>query len=137
IHRMIKPSAQRVNAVCSHSGYCGVCKWQNMSYQSQLQFIQKYVYDAYTRIRKLEYPEMTPIHANKEPYFYRNKLEFSFSNKKWLTPEEMATGEEIKEKNALGFHVQGMFDKILDIEHCHLQPVPSNEIRNSIREYAL
>ncbi|MBX3163437.1 MAG: 23S rRNA (uracil(1939)-C(5))-methyltransferase RlmD [Bacteroidetes bacterium] len=137
IHRMIKASPQRVNPVCEHFGYCGGCKWQNMSYQSQLQFKQKYVYDAFTRIGKLEFPDMTPILANKEPYFYRNKLEFSFSNKKWLTPEEMATGEEIKEKNALGFHVQGMFDKILNIDHCHLQPSPSNEIRNSIREYAL
>lgn len=137
IEKLIKPSEQRLTPVCKHFGFCGGCKWQNMSYEAQLKFKQKYVYDAFTRIGKLDFPEMTPILGNKVDYFYRNKLEFSFSNKKWLTPDEMASKEIITEKNALGFHIPGMFDKILDIQHCHLQPEPSNEIRNSIREYAL
>jgi 23S rRNA (uracil1939-C5)-methyltransferase len=136
VHQIIKLSEQRVNPVCEHFGTCGGCKWQNLSYKTQLEFKQKYVFDAFTRIGKLDFPSMIPILANKEEYFYRNKLEFSFSNKKWLTLEQIASQEEVGNKNALGFHIPGMFDKILDIRNCYLQPGPSNSIRNTVKEYA-
>ncbi len=136
VHQFIKYSDRRVNPSCQHFGTCGGCKWQNMAYSSQLEFKQKYVYDAFTRIGKLTFPEMNPILGNAKEYYYRNKLEFSFSHKKWLTPEQMASGETITNKNGLGFHIPGMFDKILDIDQCWLQEEPSNSIRNSIRDYA-
>ncbi len=94
------------------------------------------MYDAFTRIGKLDFTEITPILANANEYFYRNKLEFSFSNKKWLTNEQIASGEEVENKNALGFHIPGMFDKILNIDTCYLQAEPSNSIRNAVRDYA-
>ena len=99
-------------------------------------FKHKYVIDAFTRIGKLDYEEVLPIIPNKAPYFYRNKLEFSFSNKKWLTVEQIKSAEEVENKNALGFHIPGLFDKILDIDNCYLQAEPSNSIRLAIREYA-
>ncbi len=133
IHRF---SPQRVTPVCQHFGTCGGCKWQNLSYTAQLEFKQKYVHDAFTRIGKLAFEKITPILGNPEPYFYRNKLEFSFSDKKWLTSEEMQVKENIENKNGLGFHIPGMFDKILDIHTCHLQPEPSNSIRNAVKQYA-
>lgn len=136
VHRFVSYSKRRVNPSCQHFGTCGGCKWQNMDYASQLEFKQKYVYDAFTRIGKLQFPELLPIVGNASPYFYRNKLEFSFSNKKWLSFEQMASGEPIANKNGLGFHIPGMFDKILDIEKCWLQEDPSNAIRNEIRDYA-
>jgi 23S rRNA (uracil1939-C5)-methyltransferase len=129
-------SKKRVLSQCSHFGTCGGCKWQNLDYKSQLEFKQKYVYDAFTRIGKLEFSEITPILGNESEYFYRNKLEYSFSNKKWLTLEQISSPEEIENKNALGFHIPGMFDKILDIDNCYLQAEPSNSIRNAVREYA-
>ncbi|MES2681354.1 MAG: 23S rRNA (uracil(1939)-C(5))-methyltransferase RlmD [Bacteroidota bacterium] len=132
-----KLSEHRVTPVCEHFGTCGGCKWQNLGYETQLGFKQKYVFDAFTRIGKLTFPEILPIKGNKAAYFYRNKLEFSFSNKKWLTTEEISSIEPIERKDALGFHIPGMFDKILDINNCYLQPEPSNSIRNSVREYAL
>lgn len=137
VDKMIRLSPQRTEPVCKHFGTCGGCKWQNLSYSSQLNFKHKYVYDAFTRIGKLQFQEIKPILANKDEYYYRNKLEFSFSNKKWLTTEQMKSAEEIENKDALGFHIPGMFDKILDIQHCHLQPEPSNSIRNAIKDYAL
>jgi len=137
VARFISYSPQRVAPQCEHFGTCGGCKWQNLGYDTQLSFKQKYVYDAFTRIGKLEFPDMLPILGNKDPYFYRNKLEFSFSNKKWLTGEQMQSGEVIENKNGLGFHIPGLFDKILDIHNCYLQPEPSNSIRNAVREFAL
>jgi 23S rRNA (uracil1939-C5)-methyltransferase len=134
--RIIKPSPNRVEPRCEHFGTCGGCKWQNLDYNTQLYFKQKYVTDAFTRIGKLTYPELTPILGNKEAYFYRNKLEFSFSNKKWLTTEQIKDNVEVPNKNALGFHIPGMFDKILDINNCYLQTEPSNSIRLAIRDYA-
>ncbi len=131
-----KFSEHRVTPRCEHFGTCGGCKWQNLNYKTQLEFKQKYVYDAFTRIGKFPFPELMPILQNKEEYFYRNKLEFSFSNKKWLTNLELTSGEIIANKNALGFHIPGMFDKILDIKNCYLQEEPSNSIRNAIKEYA-
>ena len=136
VDKFILLSPQRTQPVCKHFGTCGGCKWQNLAYSSQLNFKQKYVYDAFTRIGKLNFGEILPIIANKEQYFYRNKLEFSFSNKKWLTNQEMQILDTIEDKNALGFHIPGMFDKILDIQECHLQAEPSNSIRNAIKKYA-
>jgi len=136
VHRMIKLSEQRVTPVCEHFGTCGGCKWQNLNYKTQLEFKQKYVFDAFTRIGKFEFPELIPILGNEKPYYYRNKLEFSFSNKKWLTKEQMDSEEVIENKNALGFHIPGMFDKILNIQNCYLQEEPSNSIRNKVKAYA-
>jgi 23S rRNA (uracil1939-C5)-methyltransferase len=136
VQRIIRYSDQRAEPACEHFGTCGGCKWQHFSYASQLHFKQKYVFDAFTRIGKLEFPEIKPILGNEAPYYYRNKLEFSFSNKKWLTKEQMQSEEVVANKNGLGFHIPGMFDKILDIGHCHLQADPSNQIRNTVREYA-
>ncbi len=131
-----KPSENRTEPACKHYGTCGGCKWQNLNYKAQLHFKQKFVYDALVRIGHLDIPEITPIFANEEQYFYRNKLEFSFSNKKWLTLEQIQSGTEVENKNAVGFHIPGRFDKVLDIDHCHLQAEPSNQIRNFIRDYA-
>jgi 23S rRNA (uracil1939-C5)-methyltransferase len=136
VTRIVTPSKDRTEPKCEHFGTCGGCKWQSLSYTTQLYYKQKYVTDAFTRIGKLTYGDVTPILPNKESYFYRNKLEFSFSNKKWLTNEEIKNGIEVPNKNALGFHIPGLFDKILDINNCYLQAEPSNSIRLAIRDYA-
>jgi 23S rRNA (uracil1939-C5)-methyltransferase len=137
-------SDKRTEPVCTHFGVCGGCKWQNMHYDWQLFYKQKQVSDALTRLAKIELPEIQKILPSKKVYQYRNKLEFTFSNKKWLTKEQiedktLSFGEGLTEvsRNALGFHIPGMFDKILDIDTCHLQEEPSNAIRNEIRAYAL
>ncbi|HRH10085.1 MAG TPA: 23S rRNA (uracil(1939)-C(5))-methyltransferase RlmD [Bacteroidia bacterium] len=129
-------SPDRVEPHCMHFGTCGGCKWQDLSYKKQLEFKQKYVLDAFTRIGKLEYENMSPILGNATEYFYRNKLEFSFSNKRWLRKEQMSELDSIPNKNGLGFHIPGLFDKVLDIEKCHLQNDLSNDIRNAVRSYA-
>ena len=131
-----KKSENRIDPKCEHFGYCGGCKWQHMNYETQLKFKQKTVEDALTRIGHLDISPLKPIFGNKENYFYRNKLEFSFSDKKWLTNEEVKSGLEIDNRNALGFHIPKMFDKILDIKNCYLQAEPSNSIRNEIRDFA-
>ncbi|HEX8515942.1 MAG TPA: 23S rRNA (uracil(1939)-C(5))-methyltransferase RlmD [Bacteroidia bacterium] len=137
-------SEKRTEPVCKHFGTCGGCKWQNMSYEWQLFYKQKQVTDALTRLARIELPEIQQILPSNKVYFYRNKLEFTFSNKKWLTLEQindkdLAFGDEAGEisRNALGFHIPGMFDKILDIDTCYLQEEPSNALRNEIRNYAL
>ncbi|MCX6294805.1 MAG: TRAM domain-containing protein, partial [Bacteroidetes bacterium] len=126
-------SDKRTEPICSHFGTCGGCKWQNMDYNWQLYYKQKQVTDALTRLAKIELPEIQQILPSKKVYNYRNKLEFTFSNKKWLTSEQIndksiAFGNDEGEitRNALGFHIPGMFDKILDIDTCHLQEEPSN-----------
>jgi 23S rRNA (uracil1939-C5)-methyltransferase len=134
--KLRESSPHRVNPVCEHFGTCGGCKWQHLAYDKQLHFKQKYVWDAFTRLGHLDFPEITPILGNNETYYYRNKLEYSFSNKRWLTPLEMQGGE-IEQRNGLGYHISGMFDKVLDIRNCYLQAEPSNSIRNAVREYAL
>ncbi len=128
-------SPDRVNAFCEHFGVCGGCKWQILPYDKQLYYKQKQVYDQLTRIGKVEVGEFQPILGSKKNVFYRNKLEFTFSNKRWLdfSIESSATAK----LNALGFHVPGLFDKVININKCWLQPEPSNEIRNFIYEYAL
>lgn len=135
--KIIQPSDKRVTPECQHFGVCGGCKWQDLDYTAQLFYKQKQVHDNLTRIGKIELPEFTPILPSQRVYYYRNKLEYSFSNKKWLTPEEISSGEDIEDRNALGFHIPRMFNKILDIKHCHLQPEPSNSIRLAVKHYAL
>ncbi|MCF8359930.1 MAG: 23S rRNA (uracil(1939)-C(5))-methyltransferase RlmD [Prolixibacteraceae bacterium] len=132
-----KYSELRVEPFCKHFGVCGGCKWQHLPYDKQLYYKQKQVADQLQRIGKIDMPEISPILGSEKTRFYRNKLEFTFSNKRWLTFEEIEAGSEIKNNNALGFHVPGLFDKVVDIEKCWLQADPSNAIRNTLREYAL
>ncbi len=132
-----KESPLRIKPRCAHFGICGGCKWQNLPYEEQLKAKHKQVFDQLTRIGKIELPEFRPIMGSVNEYEYRNKLEFGFSNKRWLTPEEVSTELDIKDKNALGFHITGAFDKIYPIEQCHLMEPLHNEIRNSIRDYGL
>jgi 23S rRNA (uracil1939-C5)-methyltransferase len=129
-------SPERVEAFCEHFGVCGGCKWQNLPYEKQLFYKQKQVNDQLTRIGKLQLPDLMPIIGSEKSTFYRNKLEFTFSNKRWLTNDEINSDNAIKNSNALGFHVPGLFDKVIDINKCWLQPDPSNAIRNSIKEFA-
>lgn len=130
-------STERQDAFCQHFGVCGGCKWQFLPYERQLFYKQKQVADQLRRIGRVELPEINPILGSKKSTYYRNKLEFSFSNKRWLTEKEIGTDFEINDMNALGFHVPNLFDKIIDIEKCWLQGDPSNDIRNFIRSYAL
>lgn len=129
-------SDRRVTPVCDHFGTCGGCKWQHMGYEHQLYFKQKEVVNNLARIGQVELPEISPILGAAEPYFYRNKMEFSFSNNKWLTREQIESDAVIENRNALGFHIPGMWDKILDIGYCHLQRDPSNSIRNFVKKQA-
>jgi 23S rRNA (uracil1939-C5)-methyltransferase len=133
----IEKSPLRIKPKCSHFGICGGCKWQNLPYSEQLKAKQKQVFDQLSRIGKVELPEFRPILGSVKEYEYRNKLEFGFSNKRWLTTEEVNQNIEIKDKNALGFHITGAFDKIYPIEQCFLMAPLHNEIRNAIRDYAL
>ncbi|HZW63464.1 MAG TPA: 23S rRNA (uracil(1939)-C(5))-methyltransferase RlmD [Flavobacteriaceae bacterium] len=132
-----KFSDKRVTPVCEHFGVCGGCKWQNLGYEHQLYYKQKEVENNLTRLGHVKLPKVTPIKPSDKQYFYRNKMEFSFSSNRWLTPEEIASDGFIENKNALGFHIPGMWDKILDIKKCYLQPDPSNAIRNSIKDFAV
>lgn len=129
-------SEHRTVPVCQHFGVCGGCKWQNMKYEQQLYFKNKEVYNNLKRIGKVELPEFEAILGSKKQFFYRNKMEFGFSDSRWMTNEEIESGVEFDNKNALGFHIPRMWDKILDIEKCHLQEDPSNAIRNEIRSFA-
>lgn len=129
-------SEHRAAPVCIHFGVCGGCKWQNMKYSQQLYYKQNEVFNHLKRIGKIALPEFEPILGSEKEYFYRNKMEFSFSNSRWLTDDEIQTGEELGDRNALGFHIPKMWDKILDIKKCHLQQDPSNAIRNEIRAFA-
>lgn len=130
-------SDDRVTPFCEHFGTCGGCKWQLLPYEKQLFYKHKQVNDQLTRIGKIDLPEIAPILGSKETQFYRNKLEFTFSNKRWLSFEEIDEDKVFDNMNALGFHIPGMFDKIVDVEKCWLQREPSNAIRNSVRQYAL
>jgi 23S rRNA (uracil1939-C5)-methyltransferase len=128
-------SEHRVEPFCAHFGTCGGCKWQHMSYAAQLQFKQKSVADALSRLAKIEVSGMLPIVASPADRYYRNKLEFTFSNKRWLYDGENREDEAL-DMNALGFHIPGRFDKILDVRHCYLQADPSNDIRNRVDQFA-
>ncbi|MCO4823159.1 MAG: 23S rRNA (uracil(1939)-C(5))-methyltransferase RlmD [Flavobacteriaceae bacterium] len=132
-----KLSNKRTTPACEHYGTCGGCKWQDMAYEHQLFYKQKEVVNNLTRIGHIALPEITPILGSAEQYFYRNKMEFSFSDSRWLTLEEIQLDEDLGDRNALGFHIPGMWDKILDVKKCHLQADPSNAIRNAVKEFAL
>lgn len=132
-----KLSEKRTTPECEHFGTCGGCKWQDMGYEHQLYYKQNEVTNNLTRIGHIELPEITPILGSAEQYFYRNKMEFSFSDSRWLTLEEIQSDEDLGDRNALGFHIPGMWDKILDINKCHLQADPSNAIRNSVKQFAV
>ncbi len=152
ITELVKPSEHRVKPECQHFGTCGGCKWQNFAYTAQLKYKQNQVVNAFQRLAKVEVAETLDILGCEEIYYYRNKLDFGFSNKKWLTADELK--EKIQESgddsqssvvqinkssngSGCGFHVSGAFDKVLDIEHCHLQADPSNQIRNEVKRFAL
>lgn len=141
--RFEKYSDVRAVPFCSHFGICGGCKWQNLPYEEQLRFKQKQVFDALTRIGKVELPEVLPCLGSEEIQFYRNKLEYSFSNMRWLTLEEMQeldrpdVTEQERKQPGLGFHIPGAFDKVLHIEKCWLQDDVTNRIRNSVYSYAV
>lgn len=134
---ILEPSPFRIEPECIHFGACGGCKWQNMSYEKQLEFKQNEVLNNIKRIGGIEDFECISILGGEEHYFYRNKMEFSFSNARWLTSEEIKSDTEIDNKNALGFHIPGQWSKILDLKECYLQEAPSNEIRLAIRDYAI
>jgi 23S rRNA (uracil1939-C5)-methyltransferase len=130
-------SLQRTDAFCEHYGVCGGCKWQILPYSEQIRYKQQQVIDNLTRIGKIELPEISPILGSAKTEFYRNKLEFTFSNKRWMTEEEIGSGKTFDDMNALGFHIPNRFDKVLDIRKCWLQDDISNQIRNEIKEFAL
>lgn len=131
------PSPLRIHPFCKHFGVCGGCKWQCMPYEEQLRCKQQQVTDALTRIGKIKLPTISPILGSAKTTHYRNKLEFGFSNKKWLTSEQVASGERFEVMDAVGFHIPGAFDKILDIDECHLMDDMNNRVRNALRSYAL
>ena len=129
-------SIRRTEPFCKHFGVCGGCRWQDLQYTEQLHYKQQEVTDNLKRIGQLELPPVNPIRASANEKYYRNKLEFTFSNKRWLSVEEINSGDDFTDRNGLGFHVPGMFDKVIDLEECHLQPDLSNLIRQEIRDYS-
>lgn len=137
IERIVKPSACRVTPKCSHFGICGGCRWQHIPYSVQLESKQKVVYDALTRIAKVELPEISTIMGSKNVWEYRNKMEYTFSNKRWLTKEQMESAELFDSRDGAGFHIPGAFDKVLDIDKCYLQDDLGNRIRQFIKEFAI
>ena len=130
-------STQRKEPFCEHYGICGGCQWQILPYSEQLHYKQQQVFDCLTRIGKVSLPEISTIVGSAKTEHYRNKLEFTFSNKRWLTEDEIRSEKKIDNRNALGFHIPGKFDKVLDIKNCWLQVTVSNRIRNEIKSFAL
>ncbi|MEQ9232306.1 MAG: 23S rRNA (uracil(1939)-C(5))-methyltransferase RlmD [Cyclobacteriaceae bacterium] len=135
ITHLIKASEHRSEPFCEHFGTCGGCKWQHLSYEGQLKFKQDHVEENLTKISGMDLPKIKPIIGSAETQYYRNKLEYTFSNKRWLTKEEIGSEGDLN-RNGLGFHIPRMFDKILDIKNCYHQTEPSNSIRNAVRKYA-
>lgn len=135
IERLITPSPIRTQPRCEHFTVCGGCRWQHLPYEYQLKCKQQQVTDALTRIAKVELPEISPIIGSKETWHYRNKMEYTFSNKKWLTFDQLRSGEEFPDRDAAGFHIPGAFDKVLDINRCHLQDDFGNRLRNFVKDY--
>ena len=135
--KMKKPSEHRLKPFCEHFGLCGGCKWQPLPYGMQLQAKQQQVWDQLVRLGHLDIPEISPIIGSDNTRYYRNKLEFTFSSRRWFGKDEDPELLSEKEQYGLGFHVGRFFDKVLDIRHCWLQRDPSNDIRNFIREYAV
>ena len=134
---IITPSKERQNPFCAHFGSCGGCKWQHISYEQQLQYKSQIVADAFKRTGKIHFPEIQPIIPAHPDTYYRNKLDFSFSTRRWLIQSEMDSDATPQQRLALGFHVPKMFDRVVNIEHCYLQGDPSNELRNAVRNFAL
>ena len=137
IASIIHPSPMRIQPFCKHFGVCGGCKWQSLPYEEQLKAKQQQVEDALTRIGKVSFPKILPIIGSKKTKAYRNKLEFGFSNKKWLTKEQIESGVVFSDMNAVGFHIPGAFDKILDLKECFLMDDFNNRIRNGLRSYVI
>ncbi|GAB6393805.1 MAG: 23S rRNA (uracil-5-)-methyltransferase RumA [Bacteroidales bacterium] len=137
IVRIHQNSPVRVPPFCAHFGVCGGCKWQHIPYEEQIKYKRRQVTDSLLRIGKVEPEEVLPILASKQTRHYRNKLEFTFSNKRWLTEEQIQSAEVFPDMNALGFHIPGMFDKVLNIDACYLQDDISNRIRLAVRQYCL
>jgi 23S rRNA (uracil1939-C5)-methyltransferase len=137
VMQLVTPSPNRIPVKCAHFGTCGGCRWQHLPYDKQLFYKAKQVWDNLTRISHASIPDPEPIIGSEMQYLYRNKLEFTFSDRRWMTRDEITSGKEIGYEPALGFHMPGIFDKILEINECHLQAEPSNAIRNRIREYTL
>ena len=135
--RLVKPSEHRIEPVCEHFGVCGGCKWQCLPYEMQLDAKQRQAVDQLKRIGHLELPDISPIIGSDLQYYYRNKLEFTFSNRRWILPGEDPEALSDTERLGLGFHISGFFDKVLDLKKCHLMAEPCNEIRNFIREFAV
>lgn len=135
--KLHKASDDRIAPVCRHFGVCGGCKWQCLKYERQLHYKQQQVVDTLTRIGKIELPEVKPIIGSRQTLRYRNKLEFSFSNKRWLTEEEISQNLEYGQKNGVGFHIPGAFDKVLDIEECFLMDDLQNKVRNGVKAFAI
>ncbi len=135
IERLITPSPIRVTPACEHFGVCGGCRWQHLPYEFQLRCKQQQVVDALERIAKVELPEISPIKGSPEIWEYRNKMEYTFSNKSWLTFEQLRSGEEFPDRDAAGFHIPGAFDKVLDIKKCHLQHDFSNQLRLFVKDF--
>lgn len=135
IERLEKPSELRVEPRCAHFGLCGGCRWQHLPYDYQLQCKRQQVVDCLDRIAKVPHPEVAPALGSESIWDYRNKMEYTFSSKLWLTPEQMASGEEFADRRAAGFHIPGAFDKVLDIDYCHLQDAGiGNELRNFVKQ---
>ena len=130
-------SELRVEPFCEHFGTCGGCRWQNLSYEQQLIYKQKQINDHFTRIGKFSFPEMLPILSSPLTTGYRNKLEYTFSDRRWLNADDMALPAEERQSNGLGFHIPTLFDRVLDIKHCYHQPEPSNAIRLAVRDFTL
>lgn len=137
IEKLTQPSAIRVEPRCEHFTMCGGCRWQHLPYEFQLKCKQKQVEDALQRIAKIPFPELTPILGSESIWEYRNKMEYTFSNKKWLTFDQLRSGEEFPERRAAGFHISGAFDKVLDINKCHLQDDLGNRLRLFIKRFGM
>jgi len=129
-------SKERVEPVCNHFGVCGGCKWQQLDYEKQIFYKEKQVKDQFERIGRIPIQLISPILASANTTFYRNKLEFTFSSRRWITDKAELENEETINRNALGFHMPGRFDRVLQIDYCHLQPEPSNDIRNAVNKFA-
>ncbi|MDL5050173.1 TRAM domain-containing protein [Oscillatoria amoena NRMC-F 0135] len=136
LSRLVKPSSNRVDPVCNHFGFCGGCKWQHLNYETQLQYKQQQVADSLERIGSLSFPPVQPIIPSSETTYYRNRLDFSATNYKWLASPPDPMSREAGGREGLGFHVPKSFDRVFDVEHCYLQPNPSNDIRRAIKEIA-
>lgn len=132
-----KKSDTRTEPRCEHFGVCGGCKWQNLPYEEQLRYKTRHVKDSLIRIGHLDIPEVNPILGSQDIYYYRNKLEYTFCNNRWVTTEQLNSDEEIDDWRAAGFYVPGRFDKVLDINTCHLQAEPTNKIRNGLKTFAI